>query len=254
MHEFRKWKTRLTSDFRKSRRIRNDANRVLSQYCRNPAIDVLVCRPYIPCRWSRTMRTSRGINHRSWRNLRAYYSDSHIFLGYRASYDTRRRLANHTRVIIDNRERVHFPFDDSGARWGEQRRCSLLLPGLSRRRTRAVPFCRIFSYRDSNYYGSPLLVNISNISRRTFCRAFSARDGRFCRRNKFTREKTNQRDRGIMQLVLLARIYVPPLQPRLPIVRDGELAYVTAKYGVRLGNGTPTNAMNMVISIIYPAC
>lgn len=56
-----------------------------------------------------------------------------------------------------------------------------------------------------------------------------------------------------MQLVLLA-VYMPPLQPRLPIVRDGELAYVTAKYGVRHGNGTPTNAMNMVISIIYPAC
>jgi len=82
---------------------------------------------------------------------------------------------------------------------------SLLLPGSSRRRTRIVPFCRISSYHDSNY-GSPLLVNISNISRRTFCRAFSARDGRFCRRNKFTREKTNQQDGGIMQFVLLARI------------------------------------------------
>lgn len=62
-----------------------------------------------------------------------------------------------------------------------------------------------------------------------------------------------------MQLVLLApytrlRVYEPPHQPRLPIERVGELAYAATKYGARLGGGAaPTNAMNMVISIIYPA-
>ena len=34
-----------------------------------------------------------------------------------------------------------------------------------------------------------------------------------------------------MQLVLLTRIRAA-VQPRLPIVRDGELAYATAKYGM----------------------
>lgn len=57
-----------------------------------------------------------------------------------------------------------------------------------------------------------------------------------------------------MQLVLLTRIRAAASAHGLPIERDGELAYVAAKYGVWLGNGdTPTNAMNMVISIIYPA-
>jgi len=86
-------------NFRKSRRIRNDVDRVLSQSYRNPAIDVpsrvssLHSLPMI-----QNNPTSHGVNHRSWRNLRVLFWFTRLST---TSHRMIRDVVQTSRVIIN---------------------------------------------------------------------------------------------------------------------------------------------------------
>lgn len=148
------------SNFRKSRQ-ESIMWRETEQYFHNPigirqSTFRLAHRPYIPCRWSRTIYIHIydfpwGKNHRSWRNLRAHYS---WFTRLSAS-DTTRYRANHQY----NREKDHFPI--SRVYIEASSRYFITFVGIiATKVAHRVPFCRAFSYHGSNY-GSPLLVSVS---------------------------------------------------------------------------------------------
>jgi len=203
------------SNFRKSRQ-ESIMWRETEQYFHNPigirqSTFRLAHRPYIPCRWSRTIYIHIhdfpwGKNHRSWRNLRAHYS---WFTRLSAS-DTTRYRANHQY----NREKDHFPISRVYIE-ASNVVISLLLSELSRPRSRiAFPFAEPFL--------TMVLTTVHRFSlafpRRTFCPARFQRSREFRRRNNSLVEKsTGSPDYACSSFQL---VFKSSLRSRLPIVYE----------------------------------
>lgn len=175
------------SNFRKSRQ-ESIMWRETEQYFHNPigirqSTFRLAHRPYIPCRWSRTIYIHIydfpwGKNHRSWRNLRAHYS---WFTRLSAS-DTTRYRANHQY----NREKDHFPISRVYIE-ASNVVISLLLSELSRPRSRIA-----FPFAEPSLTVVLTMVHRFSLAfpRRTFCPARFQRSREFRRRNNSLVEKS----------------------------------------------------------------
>lgn len=159
------------------------------------------------------------------------------------------------------RKRQIILFVRNTTRWGEQRRYFIAFAGIiDEGRARPRPLLqRTFSHSDPSCTVRRFLLTFLTFQGGHFVARFQPRGGCFRRRNNSLGRGVVPRDRGIMQFVLLARtggwVYEPPLlsldcQSRAR--RRISIRCRQIRRTARRLDGTPTNAMNMVISIIYP--